>query len=520
MMRTSANKLIRGRKFLALFTLLILSLSLSGCGGDGGGFFLSMAISPTTATVATGASLPFSVSMSGSSDLTVTWSVNGVNGGDATHGTIDASGIYTAPGAVPTPATVTVTATSKAIPGLSASAMVTIVPLSLGSGTNYAGVFLNISGIMKDARSNHTATLLPTTITPTLLNGYTLVAGGIGSSGVAVNKAELFNPAARGFGHFTSVASMTKPRAYHAATRLQNGQVLVTGGIDNFNNPLASAEIYDPASRTFFATGSMATGRWMHTATLLSNGKVLIAGGNSDPGPGIEGGAALGSCELYDPATGRFTSLLQSMINPRYYHTATLLRNGKVLLAGGQGTGGQILPETELYDPAATSLAATFTASGSMMVNPAADTGRWQHTATVLNDVNGSVVMIGGNAGTEAGPGANHLFSAQAYDPLLATFTSSTSTINQLTDSRSHHTAALLATGNVLLAGGIGGTVSSLSDFLLSAELYNPAGSFAATGSMNFARANHTATVLPNGKIVVIGGNNGGVFLRSAELYQ
>ena len=225
MMRTRANKPNKGSKFLALCTLLILSLSLAACGGGGGGgFFISMGVSPSTATVATGASLPFSVSMFGPSDKTVTWSVNGVAGGDTTHGTIDSSGVYTAPAGVPSPATVTVTATSVSMPSLSASAKVTIVPLALGGGTNYAGTFLNISGSMKYERSNHTATLLPTTISTAVPTGYTLVSGGIGSGGTAIDKAELFNPAARGFGHFTSIASMTKPRAYHTATRLQNGR--------------------------------------------------------------------------------------------------------------------------------------------------------------------------------------------------------------------------------------------------------------------------------------------------------
>src|SRR5512135_2690334 len=116
MMRTRANKPIKMPKFLALFTLLILSLSLAACGGGGGFFFMSMSVSPSTATVATGASLPFSVSMVfGPADKTVNWSVNGVAGGDATHGTIDPTGVYTAPAAVPSPATVTVTATSKAV---------------------------------------------------------------------------------------------------------------------------------------------------------------------------------------------------------------------------------------------------------------------------------------------------------------------------------------------------------------------------------------------------------------------
>ncbi|HJV33785.1 Kelch repeat-containing protein, partial [Geomonas sp.] len=298
-----------------------------------------------------------------------------------------------------------------------------------------------------------------------------------------------------------------------------NGQILITGGVDDTSTPLASAEIYDPARKTFTATGSMTTARWMHTATLLGNGKVLVAGGTADQGPGVEGDTALASAEIFDPATGKFSPVTQPMAEARYFHSATLLRNGTVLLAGGQGTGGQILSETELFNPVTN----TFAVSGSMMVDPASDTGRWQHTATILNDANGSVVMIGGNAGTEAGPGANHLFSAQTFDALAATFTSSTSTTNQMTDARSHHAAARLATGDVLLTGGLGGPSSSLSDFLLSAELYTPtgAGSFAATATvMNFARANHTATPLANGKVVIIGGNNGGVFLNSAELYQ
>lgn len=509
MMRSGANKLTVGARLSALLTLLILILSLSACGGGGGGGG-GGGISPANVTVASGASFPFTVG----TNQEVVWKVNGVTGGSATDGRIDLTGMYTAPS---TTGVVTVTAVSKSSQAVLGTATATIVPFG-----GYTVGFQNLSS-MKNARSNHTATLLPTTVSLAVPTGYTLAAGGIGSNGAAIDKAELFNPAARAFGHFTSIGTMTKPRAYHAATRLQNGRILITGGIDNNNTPLASAEIYDPASRSFTATGSMSTGRWMHTATLLANGKVLVAGGINDPGPGTEGGAALGSAELYDPATGTFTAVFQGMINPRYYHTATLLRTGKVLLAGGRGTGGQILPDAELYDPAAASISASFTATASMMVDPAVDSGRWQHTATVLNDADGTVILAGGNAGTQAGPGANHLFSAQSYDPVLATFTSSISTTNQLTESRSHHAAAMLATGEVLLTGGIGGPSTSLSDFLLSAELYNPAapGSFAVSpNAMNFARANHTATALPNGKVVIIGGNNGGLFLKSAELYQ
>jgi hypothetical protein len=524
MMRTRVNKLNKGPKFLASFMLLILSLSLCACGGGGGGGFgffgfgvaPTISISPKTANVTTGTSLPFAVSITGLSDRTVIWSVNGITGGDATHGTIDPAGVYTAPAAVPTPDTVTVTATCKANLSLSASATVKIVPLALGAGTNYSGVFLNISGSLKYARSNHTATSLPTTISAAVPTGYTLVAGGIGDSGASIDKAELFNPAARGFGHFTSVGSMTKPRAYHAATRLQSGLVLLTGGVDDKNTPLASAEIFNPASGSFAATGSMTTPRCMHTATLLANGKVLIAGGNGSAS--FDGGVAIGSAELFDPATGTFTLLAKSMIQPRYYHTATLQQDGKVLLAGGQGLGGQKLADTELFDPVTATFAAT---TGNMMVDPTVDTGRWLHTAMLLSD--GTTLMVGGDGGTISGQQVNnYLNSGQVYSPATGVFTDLVST---LTYARGLHAAAMRADNKVLFAGGIGDTGNpdplAVSGFLNSAEVYDVAGvAFALTGSMNFVRANHTATALTNGKIIVIGGNNGGAFLKSAELYQ
>ena len=223
MMRTSANKLTVGAKFLALLTLQILCLSLSACGGGGGGGG-GGGISPATVTVASGASFPFTVG----ANQEVVWKVNGVTGGNATDGTIDLTGVYTAPSA---PGVVTVTAVSKSSQAVLGTATATIVQFG-----GYTVGFQNISS-MKNARSNHTATLLPTTVSLAVPTGYSLTAGGIGSGGAAIDKAELFNPAARAFGHFTSIGSMTKSRAYHTATRLQNGQVLITGGIDNNNTP-------------------------------------------------------------------------------------------------------------------------------------------------------------------------------------------------------------------------------------------------------------------------------------------
>jgi Galactose oxidase, central domain len=492
------------RRFFAPLAIVVISLFLTACGGGGGGG-AGITITPTTATVGAGASLQFSAALSGVADQTINWSVTG--------GSVTPTGLFTAPA---TTGTVTVTATSNAIPSLTASATVTVVTLAPAGGAGYSGVFTNLSS-MKNARNNHTATFLPTTVTSALPNGYLLVAGGIGSGGAAIDKAELFNPAARAFGHFSSVGSMNSTRAYHTATGLQNGKVLVVGGLNSINTPLASAEIYDPATKTFTATGSMTTGRWLHTATLLANGKVLIAGGNADPGPGTDGGNALGSGELYDPAKGTFTTITAAMVTPRYYHTATLLASGKVLLAGGHGSAGQKLSESELYDPVAN----TFTATGSMLVDPTVDTGRWQHTASLLGD--GTVVVAGGDAGNVAAPGANYLATAQVYDPVAATFTATTS-IGGLTDARGQHASATLATGEVLLAGGFGGTggLGGLSDFLDSAELYDPVGqAFAVNAAaMNVKRANHTANALPDGRVVVIGGNDASGALKGAEFYH
>ena len=328
------------------------------------------------------------------------------------------------------------------------------------------------TGGMLAARTNHTATLLR--------DGKVLVTGGGDrDAGLILASAELYDPDT---GSWAATGSMTEARWSHTATLLPDGKVLVTGGFASSSSfaTLASAELYDPDTGAWVATGSMEGTRAIHTATLLADGKVLVAGGTSGEISYLEDYVPLASAELYDPDTGSWAatgSMIEAVRGP-----ATLLADGRVL----------VVAHPELFDPKTGS----WTATGSMVE------GRGSSTSTLLLD--GTVLATGGAGGPAI------FDSAEVYDPRTGSWT----TAGRMTEYRTGQTATLLPDGRVLVAGGaVPGA---------SAELFDPATrSWVATVTMVEPRFLHTATLLRDGTLLIAGGSAIGVgALPSAELYD
>lgn len=318
-------------------------------------------------------------------------------------------------------------------------------------------------GTTGTAHSYHSATLLS--------NGMVLVAGGYDATG-PIASTELYDPATNSW---TPVQNMNTARHSHTATLLQNGKVLVTGGYNNTNAYLAAAEIFDSQTNTWSTVSPLGTARNYHTATLLPDGKVLVTGGFNLAGN-------LASSETYDPATNIWEPGLD-MTFARNSHTATLLASGKVLVAGGDAISST---SAELYDPVMKS----WSSANNMTF------GRSKHSAELLRS--GRVLVIGNTATTEI------------YDPLTNTW----ATADDLAISRYRHISAILADGSVFVAGGV---VSGAVYITASAELYSPA---IEAPNLGTARSGHTATTLPDGRILVTGEGFGGPALASAEIFN
>jgi hypothetical protein len=373
-----------------------------------------------------------------------------------------------------------------------------------GGGGAQSGGHFTPTGSMADIHVWHSTTLLP--------DGKVLVACGIGgvSSLSDLPEAELFNPAT---GTFTSFAAI--PRNGCTATLLPNGKILLTGGM-NKGQVSDSAELFDSTTGLFQPAGNMTSPRAGHTATMLSDGTVLIVGGSYSGAfftngevqfAGVPNSAAVFPAEIYDPAAGTFTAT-GSLLAARAGQTATLLRSGHVLIAGGDAYGST----AELYDPAT----GAFSATGPMT------TLRAGHTATLLPS--GQVFIAGGGVNL-ADNGLDDVMTAstEIYDPATGLFTSA----GNMHMPRLGQTATLLRNGTVLLTGGATQDATSFACSTNGAEIYDSAKSvFSSIPNMNQARSAHSATLLADGRVLITGGFHCVVGepnsfpLNTAEIYQ
>ena len=331
-------------------------------------------------------------------------------------------------------------------------------------------------------RKNHTATLLD--------DGKVLIVGGLGPGGEPRERSEVYDPS---LDQWVALdPPTTGARVYHTATKLTDGKVLIAGGEDRLNTTYyKSVDIYDSALDQKWQTArDMIDKRSNFTATLLNNGTVLVVGGNC----GL--GCALSTAEIYDPASDTWTYTRGRLNSSRHSHQAIKLSNGNVLILGGNDGSRQLL-SAEIYDVNSDTFVTTSPYLG----------GSTNHTVT-LDPSSNRVIVAGGLDGVPV--------------DTIAIFNNSGLFANtsNLPTTRSGHTASLLSNGNILFTGGM----RSLSpgDILMDAELFSLAsfGILPSPSPMNEPRVWHTATVLEDGRVLVIGGETTAQASNSCEIYQ
>lgn len=346
-----------------------------------------------------------------------------------------------------------------------------------------------------------------------LADGRVLVAGGgqgslTGASGLAT--AELYRP---NLELFEPTGTMNSARALHRATLLNDGRVFVSGGVDALGNVLNTAEIYDPATGVFTATPPMSSARVGHTATRLPDGRVFVAGGSSSLADSTAFySSAQSTTVIYNPTTNTWSNG-PGLGEPKTFHDAVALADGRVFLSGGITFINFIViipsisAKSALYNPT----------NNTIVTNLTLPAARAAHSSILLND--GRVLVVGGAGGSILAPTV--LSSCDLYTPSSNSFQSA----GAMTTPLAITSLAKLPNGTILAAGGAQGSLTAptpVADALIYTPAVGGAGSWVATNPMSTTRSGAPAVLLNDLSVLVVGGGGGpsNTALQSAEVHQ
>jgi hypothetical protein len=338
-----------------------------------------------------------------------------------------------------------------------------------------------------------------------------VAGGGVGTLTAATGLAtsELWD-----FRHMRVVPgpTMSTARALHLAVRLNDSRVLMIGGTDSNGVTLASCELYNPATNGFSATGSMDTPRVLHAACKLADGRVMVAGGTSTVQPDVLTAisSALSSVEIWDPATGVWTPA-NAIGGPRLAPALTLLSNNQVMVSGGVQyapifgiPNANSVNTVQRWNPST----GTWTSGANM---PTARAGHHYNQVTLAD---GRVLMTGGINITSILTAATTTptNAAEAYNPTTNTWQSF-----PMPTARVLHSATRLADGRVVVCGGAQGTLTTPTS-IANVDVFTPASnSWSSAPALTGPRSSHVGHVLPDGTLVLFGGQGATTTLSSIE---